>query len=82
MSKRPVKSVGLPRRGSRRSFPEEFKREAARHRQDGTRNDRNPKLSGGREITEYLHYYGRLRKHSALGYITPAQFELLHRTIS
>jgi len=35
-----------------------------------------------REITEYLHYYGRQRKHSALAYLTPAQFELLHRTIS
>jgi len=35
-----------------------------------------------REITEYLHYYGRERKHSALDYLTPAQFELLHRTKS
>ena len=35
-----------------------------------------------REITEYLHYYLHQRKHSALGYFTPAQFELLHRTKS
>jgi len=35
-----------------------------------------------RELTEYLHYYGQQRKHSALANLTPAQFELLHRTIS
>ena len=35
-----------------------------------------------REITEYLHYYLHQRKHSALGYFTPAQFKLLHRTKS
>ena len=35
MSKRPVKSVDLPRRGNRRSFPEEFKREAVQMLLDG-----------------------------------------------
>jgi len=35
MSKRPVKSVDLPRRGNRRSFPEEFKREAVLMLLDG-----------------------------------------------
>jgi putative transposase len=35
-----------------------------------------------RELTEYLHYYLYQRKHSALGYLTPAQFELLNRTQS
>jgi transposase len=35
MSKRPVKSGGLPRRGSRRSFPEEFKRDAVQMLLDG-----------------------------------------------
>ena len=35
MSKRPVKCGGLRRRGSRRSFPEEFKREAVQMLLDG-----------------------------------------------
>lgn len=35
-----------------------------------------------REITEYLHYYVHQRKHSALGYLTPARFELRRRTNS
>jgi transposase InsO family protein len=33
-----------------------------------------------REIAEYVHYYLHQRKHSALGYFTPTQFEELHRT--
>lgn len=31
-----------------------------------------------REIADFLRYYGQERKHSALGYLSPAQFEKLH----
>jgi len=33
--------------------------------------------SARREIAEYIHYYRTDRKHSALGYLTPNQFERL-----
>ena len=33
-----------------------------------------------REVREYVHYYLRERKHSALGYLTPQQFERLQNT--
>ena len=28
-----------------------------------------------RELTEYLHYYNQERRHSGIGYDTPAEFE-------
>jgi putative transposase len=33
-----------------------------------------------REIADYLHYYQVERKHSALNYLTPQQFELIQKT--
>jgi putative transposase len=34
-----------------------------------------------REIAEYIDYYQTERKHSALGYLTPNQFESLHQPV-
>ncbi len=28
-----------------------------------------------RELFEYIYYYNQERKHSSLGYVTPAEFE-------
>ena len=33
-----------------------------------------------REIRSYVHYYDNERLHSSLGYLTPCEFELNHRT--
>ena len=35
-----------------------------------------------REIGEYIHYYLTERKHSALGYLTPQQFERLQNPLN
>jgi transposase InsO family protein len=32
-------------------------------------------LAAVRELSEYLSYYARDRRHSSLGYLTPAEFE-------
>jgi transposase InsO family protein len=35
-----------------------------------------------REISDYIHYYLTERKHSALGYLTPQQFERLQNPLN
>ena len=32
-------------------------------------------LEAVRELSEYVRYYNRDRRHSSLGYLTPAEFE-------
>jgi putative transposase len=52
------------------SFFGTLKRELIDHRQYGTRN------AATRDIFEYIEvFYNRLRRHSTLGYDSPAEFE-------
>ena len=30
------------------------------------------------DLSEYIQYYNTERKHSAIGYLTPSQFEAVH----